>query len=458
MRRKFSVLFCTLAMASIALLAAVGSVAAKQHYPYTLIDLGTLGGPQAGVSNPPLIEQGAGALGHGGRGAHHGAGRPHGSLNGVVFGVADTATLDPYANQNGYLAGDGHVQHAFLWRNGTLTDLGALGPDPVTNSSSYGGANTQGDAVGFSNNGLLDPGLGGTAEIRGVLWKNGQLTDLGTFGGDESVAYWINNRDQATGSAANTVPDQYSILGWATQTRAFIWQKGVMTDLGTLGGPDAQGVFINDGGQVAGNSSPNGTVIPAIGGPAQHPFLWANGQMQDLGTLGGNFANVSNIWPLNARGQVVGYSTLAGDTSNHAFLWDGHHLLDLGTLGGTNSNADSVNDGGAVVGSADLPNGNHDGFLWQNGHMQDLPPVSGAPCANAIALNRKNAVVGDVTDCHGTELDAVLWKDGAASNLNDLVAPDLAPHDLPFPDRRPGPHRRPRCHARRQRPQLCAGP
>src|SRR4051794_39927041 len=100
-----------------------------------------------------------------------------------------------------------------------------------------------------------------------------------------------------------------------------------MRDLGTLGGPDSMGWFVNERGQVAGNSYLDATVIAAIGGPAEHPFLWTDGQMQDVGTLGGNLARVGNFFALNRRGEVVGFSTLPGDASNHAFLWDGSHLV-----------------------------------------------------------------------------------------------------------------------------------
>ena len=50
-----------------------------------------------------------------------------------------------------------------------------------------------------------------------------------------------------------------------------------VTNLGTLGGEYSFGTGINNAGQVAGASAT----------PTLHAFLYTNGQMQDLGTLGG---------------------------------------------------------------------------------------------------------------------------------------------------------------------------
>jgi hypothetical protein len=124
------------------------------------------------------------------------------------------------------------------------------------------------------------------------------------------------------------VPDAF--LGpnstfFGAQFRPFLWRDGVMRDLGTLGGPDAYAAFVNDRGQVAGysfsNSIPN-SVTDVCGAfatqvPTEDPFIWVDGEITDLGTLGGNcgFAN-----DLNSRGQVVGFSDLAGDATGHPFL------------------------------------------------------------------------------------------------------------------------------------------
>jgi probable HAF family extracellular repeat protein len=142
--------------------------------------------------------------------------------------------------------------------------------------------------------------------------------------------------------------------------------------------------------------------------------------MQDLGTLGGVFGVTD--W-MNDRGEVVGMSDLAGDQSFHPFLWNGAKMLDLGTLGGGTGEAFWVNNAGHAVGHADLPDGTHHGFLWANGVMHDLAPVDNAPCSNTFSINNLDEAVGNVTDCQGHELDAVLWDHGSAYDLNSLIAP-----------------------------------
>ena len=199
------------------------------------------------------------------------------------------------------------------------------------------------------------------------------MIDLGTLGGYESLGIYVNNGGQVIGFATiNGTPDPYSFLGAPTHT--FIWQNGAMLDLGTLGGPDSfpSNGGVNDrNGSVAGGSYTNSIPNPVTGIPTQDPFLWRNGQMLDLGTLGGTngFAAVAN-----SQGQVVGQSNLAGDLTYHPFLWDKKKgLTDLGTFGGSNGLATWINDAGEVVGEADFPgDATHDAFLWRRGVLLDL--------------------------------------------------------------------------------------
>jgi probable HAF family extracellular repeat protein len=359
-----------------------------------MIDTGTLGGPIS-------------SLGH--------EGERDLNNRGVLVSLADTSipascsfTLDCF------------VEHTVDWSKGVLTDLGAL--PPATDSSFPLWVSDSGLVSGFSQNGLIDP-LTGLPEVSATLWQEGSVIDLGTFGGNNGGAFAVNNRGQVVGGAATPLadpfPSSFFLPFGVQQSRAFLWQNGSMEDLGTLGGPDAIALFINDRGQVAGLSYTDSNVNPATGTPTVHPFLWENGQMKDLGTIGGTIVFLVNH--LNESGELVGGMTTAGDAMIHPFLWDGRKLRDIGTLGGAFGDAIWVNDGGAVVGQASDASEDVHAFLWKDGVMSDLGVAAGDHCSIAYAINASGQIVGSSGDCSGNATNALLWDRGELINLNAFV-------------------------------------
>ncbi|MBW7886006.1 MAG: DUF3466 family protein [Caldilineaceae bacterium] len=259
--------------------------------------------------------------------------------------------------------------YAFLWDDGTMTNLGALGGD---GSWAYA-INDANQVVGGS-----PPGTG-ILRNHAFRWQGGSMQDLGTLGGPVSFAFEINNSGQAVGYAHDDDGIQHAVL----------WGSGGIVDLGDLDPlwPNHSGAYsINDAGQVAGGSY---TDIPG----QFHAFIWQNGSMQDLGTLGGGLSSAEAI---NEDGKVVGASRLPDDTTMHAFLWDGS-MHDLGILGWGGSIAYDINDNGQVVGALQTGQNAH-AFLWENGQMQDLnnliPADSGWVLSEARAINNKGQIAG----------------------------------------------------------------
>jgi probable HAF family extracellular repeat protein len=382
-----------------------------KHHHYKLIDVGTLGGPNSSVGFAGFV---ANTLNH----------------RGTVIGNADTSIPD--SSCLGCL-----LTHPFQWRNGVLTDLGSL---PGLNNSYAFWIDSGGSIAGLSENGILDP-FTGFPETIAVLWKDGKIINLGTLGGSSSGANAVNSRGQVVGGALNAIPDPFSatlinafipetleflFFPVATETHAFLWQDGAMQDLGTLGGPDSVAWFVNEGGQVAGQSTINSSPSATFGVPTVDPFFWDGGKMVDVGNLGGTFSFVSG---LNDRGQMTGTMTLPGDSTNHPFFWDRGILTDMGTLGGDFGVPNAINESGEVVGFA-FNEGNQAAlaFVWRQGVITNLGTADGDSCSAAHSINSRGQVVGESSPSCFDPLQplvhAFLWENGGPMvDLNALVLP-----------------------------------
>ena len=416
----FAAMTCLAALTMpIRLAAQVKAEANNRHHHYKLVDLGTLWGPHS-------------------YGSVNGEGFALLNNSGVVASLADLSSADPNAAFFCYVP-DCFQAHAAMWKDGVITDLGAL---PTNNNSAAGSINARGWATGQSQTSVIDP-VAGIPEFRGVLWKDGEIIDLGTLEtSTESLGLYMNDAGQVIGiSTVSTAPDAIGFVGFPTHT--FIWQNGEMQDIGTLGGDDTSpnaSCSNPPPGTVVGGSSTSVVPNPNTGLPTVDPFFWHDGKMVDLGTLGGTNGFAQCV---NNRLQIIGQSSVAANPAAcgfspgfiqpsgpgcHAFFWENGVMTDLGTLGGDNSGAIWLNDKGVVVGVADLagPSGSqtHDAVVWINGKIRDLGTVAGDTCSFGLGLNVRGQVVGASEDCDTGFLHAFLWEDGGPMvDLNTLISP-----------------------------------
>jgi len=218
-------------------------------------------------------------------------------------------------------------------------------------------------------------------------------------------------------------------LAWTTAGPALATTYSV-TDVGSLGYPVARPGGINEGGQVAGTSYLAQRVEYNVGcvprhRPCfvhpEHPFLWSEGKMSDLGTLGnGLFAEGTAI---NSLGEVAGFSNLKNG-ERHAFVSRGGKLTDLGATG-QESHAFAINDAGMVAGSESIPGEGHtDATLWSNGKVTDLGllPGEGGIFTDASGINDSNEVVG-AGDTKASLERAFLWRNGTMTDIGTLGGP-----------------------------------
>ncbi len=125
-----------------------------------------------------------------------------------------------------------------------------------------------------------------------------------------------------------------------------------------------------------------------------HAFLWQNGKMRDLGTLGGKLATSTAV-AINDRGWIIGNSPAT--CSGNPFLWRNGRMIKLGS---STNEAVAINERGQVLcGSS----------VWTNGRMTNLPALSPmSSWVSATALNEHDQIVGNSTTARGRGR-AVLW-------------------------------------------------
>jgi probable HAF family extracellular repeat protein len=266
------------------------------------------------------------------------------------------------------------------------------------------------------------------------------VTDLGTLGGTLSSTGGMNNKGEVEG---------FSTLPGDQIQRAFLWRDGLMTDLGTLGGPNSfAGSRPSQKGQVGGSADtatldPLGENFCGFGTPLKClPFVWQNGGITPLPTLGGNNGIATGF---NDEGQVVGF---AENTTSDAtcpppqqlqfrpVIWERyeneednqaleHRRWDVSELplfpGDLEGMAVAINNHGNVIGnSGNCTDQTLHALLWRNGTVTDLGNLGGTTGNFTQDINNRGQVVGGSNLPGGTTFHGFLWQRGVMTDLGTL--------------------------------------
>src|SRR5260370_38355613 len=199
------------------------------------------------------------------------------------------------------------------------------------------------------------------------------VTDMGSLGLGESFGYGINATGQATGLSYLSTTYKYS-GGYPITTctahpyHAFLYSNGNMTELGPLGGHNSQGNAINLSDQVVGWADTNKGVINAT--------LWTGKKSFDVGGLAPLAGSYSIAYGINDSGQVVG--AWGTNASSQPFLYSNGTITalpepsDFTTSG---CQARGINNTGQIPVICADTNGNGHRVLWSNGTATDLGSV-----------------------------------------------------------------------------------
>ena len=254
------------------------------------------------------------------------------------------------------------------------TGMHLIAPPPGTQTMDFIG----GEAINNAGQVAFNTQTKGSLPHRAFVTVHGTATDLGhlPLRGFEADFAQVHVRALSPSGMAAGVsqvmpapPDSHPYYD-----HAFLWRKGVMTDLGVPAGYDggSAATALNDAGDVVGTMSrkTENEAKPDFVPLRMHGFLWHDGKIIDIGGLPG--CQYTEPTGINSAGQIVGnsynikmdgdnsYSLTGGSLNGGVFLWENGKIQDLQTLvpkGWQLQTAVAINDRGDI-----LCTGYHDGM------------------------------------------------------------------------------------------------
>jgi probable HAF family extracellular repeat protein len=308
-----------------------------------------------------------------------------------------------------------------------VQDLGVQHPDNL------------GMAMGLNNYGWteimdqrLDPfslSLSANLVAGTVRISIGELNlELGTLGGKNSSINWngINDRGEAVGMSETSVPDpngeDVCLFGTHLTCSPFLWRNGIMSALPTVGGNNGQASAINNRGQIAGyaengiadSTCPQGTENFMV----DLPVMWEKGKAMALPTIDGDPDGVA--FGISNRGQAVGYSGTC-TAANYAVVWENGTATKLRDLGDPGGIAYAINSHNQVVGQAVNSDGTPLAAIWQHNTVTSLGPLLPGDVASfATSINNRGQAVGSSFNSENSWSRGLLWENGVTTDLNTV--------------------------------------
>jgi len=240
------------------------------------------------------------------------------------------------------------------------------------------------------------------------------ITDLGALGDSMTIVTKMNNQGQVIGQ---------SISNTTGVARAFLWDNGTLQDLGTLGDPadltlGSNPYDINDTGQVIGTSDGGGIVAPFI------------------------YDSINKMQPITGFDPMVishdGHYMFSGFKGGGLRMWKDGVVTTIGSLpngsdGTGSANATALNRAVPiqVVGNsgwADSGLQRH-AFLFQDdgsGRMYDLGVLGTGTTSVAYGINNSGQVIGNSYYDSGTNFHVCLWtwdNQAKTATMEDLGVP-----------------------------------